>query len=196
DISTLIIPIRECKRKYVLLIVFFIKKGTEYAYSVQITNLKGGQLVYNYIITVFVYYEVTKKLKYINFYACFCSVAKFSRYLIACSAAILPSPVAVTTCRNSFSRISPAANIPGILVSIFSFVVIYPSSFRIFNDLNGSFKGTMPIYTNTPSVSNSLVAPVFTFLSDRFPTFPSTSLIDSTTVSQMNSILSLSKARF
>lgn len=73
------------------------KKGTGYAYPVQITNLKGGQLVYNYIITVFVYYEVTRKLKYVNFYACFCSVSKFSRYLIACSAAILPSPVAVTT---------------------------------------------------------------------------------------------------
>src|SRR5699024_5177125 len=96
-------------------------------------NLKGGQLVYSYIITVYVYHEVTKKLKYVNFYACFCSVSKFSIYLIACSAAILPSPVVVTTCRNFFFLIFPSSNI--LCIFFFCFFLFCFLIFDVFNFL-------------------------------------------------------------
>src|SRR5699024_4650649 len=107
------------------------KKGTGETHLCKklIYLLKGGQLV-KYIISNLYCIRVTLALRsnylYIPFvyFDAFNFSSKSSIYFCAASAAILPSPVAVTICRRFLSRISPAAKTPGTLVSIFSFVGI------------------------------------------------------------------------
>ncbi|WP_231106499.1 hypothetical protein, partial [Streptobacillus moniliformis] len=58
--------------------------------------------------------------------------------------AIASSPTAVHTCFNYFSLISPAANTPSILVSIFSLVTIYPfvvkSNISLYKEVFGKYQ--------------------------------------------------------